>query len=351
MMRTPRPAGTRAHTRSLSPAASDGALARWKRPLRLVVSGALLAFLLTKINFDHLVPKHRTLGTLAFLAGGLVLMALSFVLAAWRWQRVLAVFDVRVPLRRLLGYYLAGQFVGNVLPSTIGGDVVRIRRAGKDVGATEIAFASVVLERLTGFIALPLLTFVGILAEPDLATTSTGWIALVIAAGTVIALAVILYLANHPRVAGRFRDHANWMRYIGVIHIGVDRLRRDRRDALIAVSASILYQACVVSSVYCAVHTIGLRIPNAAVLAFVPAVAMAQVVPISVGGFGIREGLLALLWHPLGTPTGKAVGVGLLWYAMTLVVSVAGAPSFALGHRVRDVASHDTETPPDESGE
>ena len=123
------------------------------------------------------------------------------------------------------------------------------------------------------------------------------------------------------------------MRFIGAVHVGIDGLRRDPRDAFAALGAAIAYQLAVVSAVYCAVHTIGLTIPNGAVLAFVPAVAMAQVLPISVGGLGLREGMLALLLHPLGVKTGQAVAVGLLWYAMTLVVSLAGAPAFALGHK------------------
>ena len=60
--------------------------------------------------------------------------SVGFVLSAWRWQRTFAVFDVHVPLRTLLGHYLAGQFVGNVLPSTIGGDVLRVSRAAKTTG-------------------------------------------------------------------------------------------------------------------------------------------------------------------------------------------------------------------------
>ncbi|SRR6266540_291340 len=306
----------------------------WVRWVRLLVSGVLLAVLISKIPGTELVPSDRSLpGTLAFLIGGIVLMAVSFVLASWRWQRVLAVFDEHVRLRQLLSHYLAGQFVGNVLPSTVGGDVLRISRNSKDTGSREVAFAAVVLERMTGFVALPFLTFLGVAIRPDLLDTAHGWIALLIAGATVAFLALLLALAGHPQLAGRFKDHENWMRYIGAIHVGVDRLRHDPRDAGAALGAAIAYQVTVVASVYCAVHTIGLTIPNAAVLAFVPAVAMAQVVPISVGGLGVREGLLALLLHPLGVPTGQAVAVGLLWYAMTLIVSLAGAPAFAIGHR------------------
>lgn len=308
--------------------------AAWTQALRILVSAGLLAFLLTKINFEQLVPGGRSLpGTLAFLLAGLLFMAASIVLAAWRWQRVLIAFGAHVPLRRLVSHYFAGQFVGNVLPSTIGGDVLRVTRVSKDLGARDTAFASVVLERLTGFVSLPLLILIGFLADPSLLSASHAWIAVVTGIGTVVMLGVVLVLAGHPSLAGRFTDRENWMRYVGAVHTGVDRLRRDPHGARDVLALAIAYQCCVLAAVYCAVHTIGLTIPNAAVVAYVPAVAIAQVLPLSVGGLGLREGMLALLFQPLGATTGHAVAVGLLWYAMMLVVSLAGAPSFAVGHR------------------
>ncbi len=82
----------------------------------------------------------------------------------------------------------------------------------------------------------------------------------------------------------------------------------------------------------------GASVPNGAILAFIPAVAMMQVLPISLGGLGVLKAMLAFFLHPLGVPTGQAVAIGLLWYAMTLIVSLAGASAFALGHRH---AAHD----------
>jgi len=114
-----------------------------KLAIRISVSAALLVLLVTKIPADDVQPKDTHAGTLLFLAFGLLFTLLGFVLSAWRWQRVFAVFDVHVPLRTLLGHYLAGQFVGNVLPSTIGGDVLRVSRAAKTTGTSDIAFASV----------------------------------------------------------------------------------------------------------------------------------------------------------------------------------------------------------------
>jgi hypothetical protein len=60
---------------------------------------------------------------------------------------------------------------------------------------------------------------------------------------------------------------------------------------------------------------------------------MAQTIPLSVSGFGVREGMLVLLLHPLGVSTSSAVALGLFWYGMLLVVSLLGAPAFAVGSR------------------
>ena len=153
---------------------------------------------------------------------------------------------------------------------------------------------------------------------------------------------MILFVAGSPRLAGRFAKHQNWMRFIGAVHVGVDRIRREPRRALSVLVAAIIYQVSVLIAVYCAIHALGVSVPNGAVLAFLPAVATAQVLPISLSGLGIREGLLVLLLHPLGVPTGKAIGIGLLWYGMTLVVSLLGAPAFAVGHRTRRLDAGDS---------
>src|SRR5262245_12379142 len=305
-------------------------LGRW---LRVIVTAVLLAVLFTKIHPGDLLPERSHLSTVAWLAVGLLVTGLGIVLSAWRWQRVLDVFDVRVPLRTLTKHYFAGQFVGNVLPSTIGGDVLRVTRGTTTTGSGSVAFASVVLERLTGFIALPLLVFIGFALQPSLIDSDHAWIALAIACGTLLLLAVILVAAAHPKLAGRFAEHENWTRFLGAVHVGVTRLLHHPRDAFGVLAAAVVYQVSVVAAVFCAVQALDISIPAAAVIAFIPAVAMGQTVPLSVSGFGVREGLLVLLLHPLGVSTSAAVALGLFWYGMLLVVSFAGAPAFAVGQR------------------
>jgi glycosyltransferase 2 family protein len=202
----------------------------------------------------------------------------------------------------------------------------------------------VALERLTGFIALPLLVFLGFLFRPSLLDNNSAWIAIGIACGTLLLLGVILVVVGHPRLAGRFAERENWMRFIGAVHIGINRLRQEPRDAFGVLGAALIYQMSVVAAVYCAAQALDISVPNAAVLAFVPAVAMAQTVPLSVSGFGVREGMLVLLLHPLGVSTSSALALGLFWYGMLLVVSLLGAPAFAVGHRARSNAESGRDT-------
>src|SRR5207244_8732314 len=113
-------------------------------------------------------------------------------------------------------------------PSTIGGDVLRVSRlsASSEVPGTSV-FASVVIERLTGWIVLPLLTLTGLLLRPSLLRLGVASrLALALSFGTLLLLAGIVSAAGHPRVAGRFAANEGWTRFIGAVHLGIDGLRR-----------------------------------------------------------------------------------------------------------------------------
>ena len=261
--------------------------------LRILVSVGVLTLLVLKTpHLNGVLPHRDHWHTALLLAAALLLILAGIVLQAWRWQQVLRIFDYRVGLGTLTAYTLAGQFVGNVLPSTIGGDVVRVSRLGATIDSNETAFASVAIERLTGFVALPALVVVGFVVRPSLLKHDHALLALGIAAITVGALVAILTAAAHPRSSpGASPATTTGCGSSASVHVGVDRLRRQPREALGVVGTSLAYQVSVIVAVLCIVRTLELPVPNAAVLAFVPAVAMAQAVPISIGGLGVREGM------------------------------------------------------------
>lgn len=313
----------------------------WKLALRLAVTGGLLALLALKApNLEDTIPDHHHLRTFGLLFAAVLTGLLGVVLSAWRWQRVLRLFDADVPIRTLTSIYLAGLFVGNVLPSTIGGDVLRVTRAANTTDSSTVAFGSVVVERLTGFVALPLIVFIGFALRPSLLDAPHAWIALLVAGITVLVLVILIFVAGHPRIAGRFAEHANWTRFIGGVHIGVNRLRREPRQIVPVIGTAMLYQTSVVMMFAFIFWALDIPAPIAGLLAFAPAVLMLQVLPLSLGGLGVREGALVLFLHPYLTrnhlPDSRAIAAGLLWYLCMLVVSMLGAPAFAVGQRKKE---------------
>lgn len=296
----------------------------------------MLVVLLPRIDLDQLVPEwDRT--TPFWLVAALLSTATGVVVSALRWEAVLLALDVHVRARTLLHHLFAGLFVSNFLPSTIGGDVLRVRRLARETNEWAVSFASVVLDRLSGMLVLPLITLSALAVNPGLRSLGTAsMVAAVVSIVTLLLLGALFYATGHPGFGGRFTGTSRFHRVAAAVHLGTARFRAKPRAAVGIVIAGFGYQLLVVLAAFLAARALGLEeVRLTAALAFVPAVAILQVVPISLGGLGIREGAFVLFLHPLGVPTGRAVALGLLIYFLNLVASLLGAPSFAVGGRER----------------
>jgi uncharacterized membrane protein YbhN (UPF0104 family) len=314
---------------------------KWFPWLRILASLVMLGVLLSWVNLDSIAPKWDR-STILFLIGGISFTILGIVLSAVRWQRVLAAMDVPARLGPLLHAYLASQFLSNFLPSTIGGDALRVSRLSANseesraAGDPEApaAFASVVLDRMSGWLILPLLCLAGLLINPTLLHLGrSSRAALALSIVTLAALGAVVWAAASPRLGGRLAGHDNWLRFMGAVHLGLARIWRKPAATLQVIGASVMYQLAIVAAGFLAAKAIGIHIGPTAMLAFIPAVAIIQVLPISVGGLGVREGAFVVFLHPLGVLSGQAIALGLAMYGMHLLASLLGAPSFAVGRR------------------
>ena len=311
---------------------------------RLVVSALLLWVLATKIGDSwHEAVPDATPRTLAWLGGALVLTLAGVVLSAVRWSAVLDALGLHAPFKRLLSLYFAGQFMGNVLPSTIGGDALRVSRLAKDNGEPPTTFASVVLERLTGWVVLPAITLAGLAVNPGLRELGrASAIAFATAAGTLVLLGAVLTLTflTNSGIEERLEHNEGWKRFTTAVRFGLHRLRHEPAATARILATGLAYQLILIGSALMAARALGMPagVGPTALLAFVPAVLIAQVLPISISGLGVREGLFVLFLQPLDVPQSQAIALGLLLYLLNLVVSLLGAPAFAVGQRVRPSA-------------
>ena len=155
-------------------------------------------------------------------------------------------------------YCLAGQFVSNVLPTTIGGDVLRVARLSRDTGETPKTFASVVLERLTGWLVLPLISVVGFLVNPPLRDLGRATqVALGMAFATLMALCILLYAVADQRIGGRFEAKDGWRRFAGAVHLGLDRMRHEPAATANVLFVGFAYQLVLVLAAVAAAQALG----------------------------------------------------------------------------------------------
>ena len=308
--------------------------------LRLTATVVMVAWLSQHVHLSELhTPPWRTT-TLLWLSAALIVSFVGVLLSALRWQRVLAALDLGVSLPTLVRHNVAGQFVGNFLPTTIGGDVLRVTRLAAANGDKPRTVASVVLERLTGWLVLPVLTLFALTVNPGLGRVAPGPVstAMWLATATLVALAVLLVLAASPRLGGRLTSKDGWRRFTGAVHLGLDRVRQRPGVAFEVLTVGFAYQLAVMLTAFLAAKALGLPVGWTAILAFFPVVAIVQVLPLTVGGLGTREAALVFFLHPLGVAQADAVALGLLVYLVNLGVSLLGAPAFAFGSRARAVA-------------
>jgi uncharacterized membrane protein YbhN (UPF0104 family) len=300
--------------------------------LRAVATTLMLVVLLRRVHLSSLLPSTEP-ATFLRLVAAIAVMVVAIALSAVRWQRVLVALEAAARLRTLLSHTFAGMFVSNFLPSTIGGDVLRVSRLSAANGQAPTSFASVVLERMTGWIVLPVITLTGLALNPHLRHLGTASkVAIALSGVTLLLLGAVLAAASSRRIGGRLAGHENWLRFVGAIHLGTRRFREHPFAALEVLGAAFVYQLAIVFVAFLAGTALELHVGWTAMMAFVPMVAVVQVLPVTIGGLGVREGAFVLFLHPLGVATHAAIS--LLFYGVTVVASLVGAPAFALGRPV-----------------
>ncbi|MDE0580198.1 MAG: lysylphosphatidylglycerol synthase transmembrane domain-containing protein [bacterium] len=305
--------------------------------LRVGISVALFFLLIWWLpSFDagQLWPDFNS-ATPFWLVGALLLTVMGNMAATARWYEVAVALGLQVMPRRMFSHYMAGMFISNFVPTTVGGDVLRISRLTNDTGDGPHSFASVLLERLSGWIVLPVFTLVGLALDEELRGLGAPTRVAASTAGlTLLALGLILLLVGNQRFGRLVSRRNGWVRFVNGLHMGIDELRAKPRDTGRVLITAFAYQAIMLAAAGCAAKVVGINgLGPTELMAFIPAVLIIQVLPIGLGGLGLREGALVLFLHDLGVIDERAIAMGLLLYFLTVAGSLVGLPALVFGGR------------------
>jgi glycosyltransferase 2 family protein len=290
--------------------------ARWG--LRIAVTGGLVAWLLVHVDRDAI---WRALAgvRLGWLAIAIALYVAGQLLSAFKWTLLGRSVGLDGSFGEYARFYFIGMFFNLLGISTLGGDVVRALYLGRGRWPA-LALNSVVFDRISGLAILMGLGAVMLLAFPayrfPLPLTAA-----MIGGGS----ALVVGWWTCPRLVRLLPERA-WVRR--QVEGELAPFWRDRALLARVAAVSLAFHLSQVGVQWLLGQAVGAPLPFACCLVFHPVLSVAMALPVSVGGFGVREAAYVRVLAPVGVAEPVAVGIGLLWWTVTVVAALVGGVVF-----------------------
>jgi len=289
--------------------------------LKILVSAALLYLALRKVDFHELASRFDV-ASLGWIALAIAATFLQIFIGVLRWREVSAECDAPLGLTQATRYNLIGAFFNQTLPSSIGGDAVRLWLVARAGAGWRAATYSIFVDRAIGLIALAILIVASLPWSYRLISDPHGRSALLFVDFAALAGGLGFLLLG--------RLQWPWLkRWWGTHHLHACSVIANRvifsrqRGPKIAVLSLLVHVLAVVIA-WCVVRSIAAPVLFGQVFQLVPPVMLITMVPISIAGWGVREATMGLAFGYAGLLASEGVNVSLLFGAVSFVVGVFG---------------------------
>lgn len=264
----------------------------------------------------------------------LLFIVLNYVVGAFRWKQLLIHEKSKdIPVKYLINLYFIGSFFNNFMPTSIGGDVFKMYQLGKKLEDKALGISSTFMERLTGMIALVLVSYIGLIfgmsdlikSLPAAWRVNSLYILLfkILSFGGFWILAIIgfLSLGFLARKISFFKD----------IHNAILAYKDNKKVLLIAFLTSFIVQMFSILTQYFILLSLGITIPLDYAALIFPVIALAGFFIPSINSLGVQEFFYKELLALRGISNPLALGASLIYQFARLIISLIGGIFYALG--------------------
>lgn len=296
--------------------------------VRIGIVVAILALLLSRVDIRALGGMIARADPVN-LAAALLVFFLLPALSALRWRLACRIAGIDGPFRQHVAIQWIANFVGQVLPSNVGIEGMRIWLYGRRIGGFGAAVSGVVADRIAGLTVLLLLVVAGYPLQSVVTTDPVGRSVLTsLAAGALIGLAGGLVLL-HP-AAFRLLSFGALKRLVPVARQVRTMITTPGGTVLVLLAAAAIHGLTIVA-IALFFAALG-PVPDAATLTvIVPAALLVLVAPLSIAGWGIREGAFVFLFGFAGVPVETSLAVSILFGLSLIAASLPGGVLLAAG--------------------
>lgn len=294
--------------------------------LRVVCTSAALVFL--AVTFDWQAAWQQTQFHLAWFLVALAAYGVSQILSAFRWHGLLRAGGMEYPLTQVTRRYFEGVFFNLCLPTAIGGDVWKAYSLGGSAKRRLLVGASVFVDRLFGLAALVFIMSCAAMyrgtASPLVAVLGGAGLVSLIPFGLALLRALARRIAQ-VAPAGRLRANCEKIQTLDTSLVSQGR----------AFTLSLVIQLLNVATVGLLCATTGVDVAWSHLCLVVPLTIMLTMLPLSIGGIGVREGGFAVLLSGAALSTEACVSLGFLWTVVMTITSLVGGIVYLCGRQTQ----------------
>lgn len=297
--------------------------------LKAAVSASLLGYLFSKVNLQE-VQDSLGRASYGYLFSAAAVLLLQGVAGAIRLSMVIKIISSRIGLRVALQIMFIGLFFNQTLPSSIGGDAMRIWRIRHHGFPLRTAINSVLLDRLIALVGLALFMLLSYPVLYRLVDNPLLRLAVVIAALVlIVGFAMLYYSRKIPR---RFYG---WRITEEIRHISTEahQVTRTPRRAIEIITLSVVMHAMTGMAIYELARGLGLSIGLLECVVLTPPISLITVLPISMAGWGVREAGMVTALAFAGIAAHDALIVSILFGLLLMLISIPGGVFWLYTHR------------------
>jgi uncharacterized membrane protein YbhN (UPF0104 family) len=288
---------------------------------KILISAALLYFSLRKVDLSELASRIDV-ASLGWIGLAIAVTFLQIFIGVLRWCEISEMCGAPLTTRQAMRYNVIGTFFNQTLPSSIGGDAMRLWLVARSGAGWRAATYSIFVDRAIGLIALAVIVVASLPWSYRLIGNADGRAALLF-----VDLAALAGGAGFL-VLGRL----NWpwlQRLWGMHHLHACAVIANRvlfsraRGPKIAVLSLLVHVLAVVIA-WCVVQSIAAPVGFGQIFQLIPPVMLITMLPISIAGWGVREATMGLAFGYAGLMTNEGVNVSLLFGAVSFIVGAFG---------------------------
>ena len=262
-----------------------------------------------------------------------LIAVLSRFVVAYRWYILVKTKSSDISFSILLHTVFVSGFLGFFIPGAVGVELVRVYALARLTDAA-LALSSVLIERLTALIALAAIVLLGLLVAPVGLPDAVGTSAVIIAA--LLCVAILSLFANRIRalylamLSGRMLAQART--HLEAFLNQIDAFRRAPWLMVQLAALSIGLQLLRVLEGILLAVALGIDVELAYLFVIIPAGVLVTMLPISLGGLGVREALYVALFGAIGIDAASAFTLSFVNFVLgVIVLLMPGAVLYAFG--------------------